>query len=105
MSAYEELKPRFAELDTQVLSVLVDNLPTLQAWSQGLNTSFPVLSDFWPHGKVALLYDVLRSEGIAERAIFVIDKEGIVRYVDIHDINDDPGMNAILKTLKEIEGQ
>ena len=105
MSAYEELKLRFADLDTQVLSVLVDNLPTLQAWAKGLNTSFPVLSDFWPHGHVALLYDVLRSEGIAERAIFVIDKEGIVRYIDIHDINDDPGMNAILKTLEEIEAK
>lgn len=105
MSAYEELKPRFADLDTQVLSVLVNNLPTLQAWTQGLNTSFPVLSDFWPHGEVALLYDVLRSEGIAERSFFVIDKEGIIRYMDIHDINVDPGMNAILRTLEEIEGK
>jgi peroxiredoxin (alkyl hydroperoxide reductase subunit C) len=105
MAAFEELNPRFASLDTQVLSVLVNNIPTLQAWVQGLNTSFPALSDFWPHGKVSLLYDVLRSEGIAERALFVIDKQGIIRYMDIHDINTDPGMNAILETLKDIEGK
>lgn len=85
--------------------MLEDNLPTLQAWSQGLNASFPILSDFWPHGEVALLYDVLRSEGIAERALFIVDKEGVIRFIDIHDINEDPGMNAILKTLEEIEGK
>jgi len=85
--------------------VLTDNLPSLKAWSQGINVSFPVLSDFWPHGHTALKYDVLRSEGIAERAIFAIDKKGIIRYIDVHDINDDPGMNAIIRTLEEIEGK
>ena len=85
--------------------MLTDNLPSLKAWAQGLNISFPVLSDFWPHGHTSLKYDVLRSEGVAERAIFVIDKKGIIRYIDVHDINDDPGMNAIIRTLEEIEGK
>ena len=85
--------------------MLTDNLPSLKAWSQGINVSFPVLSDFWPHGFTSLKYDVLRSEGIAERAIFVIDKKGIIRYIDVHDINEDPGMNAIIRTLEEIEGK
>ena len=80
-------------------------MPTLMAWTQGINLSFPILSDFWPHGEVALLYDVLRSEGIAERAIFVVDRKGIIKYIDIHDINEDPGMNAILKTLESIEAE
>jgi len=82
--------------------VLTDNIPSLKAWAAGNNLSFPVLSDFWPHGLVALKYDVLRREGVAERAIFIIDKEGVIRYIDIHDINDDPGMNAIIRTLEEI---
>jgi peroxiredoxin (alkyl hydroperoxide reductase subunit C) len=85
--------------------VLTDNIPSLKAWSQGINISFPVMSDFWPHGLVSLKYDVLRSEGIAERAIFIIDKKGIIRYIDVHDINDDPGMNAVIRTLEEIEGE
>jgi peroxiredoxin (alkyl hydroperoxide reductase subunit C) len=85
--------------------VLADNLPSLKAWAQGINVSFPVLSDFWPHGHISLKYDVLRSEGIAERAIFVIDKKGVIRYIDVHDINEDPGMNAIIRTLEEIEGK
>jgi peroxiredoxin (alkyl hydroperoxide reductase subunit C) len=88
-----------------VLGVLTDNMPTLMAWTQGINLSFPILSDFWPHGEVALLYDVLRSEGIAERAIFVVDKKGIIKYIDIHDINEDPGINAILRTLEAIEAK
>jgi peroxiredoxin (alkyl hydroperoxide reductase subunit C) len=54
---------------------------------------------------VATKYDVIRSEGIFERAIFVIDKEGIIQFIDIHDINEDPGMNAILGTLKKLEGK
>ena len=85
--------------------MLADNIPSLKAWSQGVNVSFPILSDFWPHVHVSLKYDVLRAEGIAERAIFVIDKEGVIRYIDVHDINDDPGMNAIIRTLEEIEGK
>ncbi len=105
MAAYEELKDRFAALNTQVLGVLTDNMPTLMAWTQGINLSFPILSDFWPHGEVALLYNVLRSEGIAERAIFIVDTRGIIRYIDVHDINEDPGMNAILRTLESIEAE
>ena len=80
-------------------------MPTLMAWTQGINLSFPILSDFWPHGEVALIYDVLRSEGIAERAIFVVDRKGIIKYIDIHDINEDPGINAILRTLEAIESE
>ncbi len=88
-----------------MLGVLTDNMPTLMAWTQGINLSFPILSDFWPHGEVALIYDVLRSEGIAERAIFVVDRKGIIKYIDIHDINEDPGINAILRTLEAIEAE
>ena len=88
-----------------MLGVLTDNMPTLMAWTQGINLSFPILSDFWPHGEVALIYDVLRSEGIAERAIFVVDRKGIIKYIDIHDINEDPGINAILRTLEAIESE
>jgi peroxiredoxin (alkyl hydroperoxide reductase subunit C) len=105
VAAYEELMPRFADLNTQVLGVLVDNIPSLKAWCEGSKVTFPILSDFWPHGHVSILYNVLRREGIPERAIFIIDKEGIIRYIDIHDINEDPGVNAILEKLEEIEGR
>jgi len=60
------------------------------------------LSDFWPHGAVAEKYGVLREDGSSERAIFIIDKDGIIRYIDIHDINDQPDNEVLLGELKKI---
>jgi glutaredoxin len=76
----------------------------LKAWADNLGgISYPLLSDFYPHGKVAQAYGVLRSEGYSERAIFVIDKTGIVRYVDVHDIDDQPDNDELLRVLAELE--
>ena len=61
-----------------------------------------LLSDFWPHGQVAKRYGVLRSSGITERAIFIIDKKGIIRYIDIYDINIIPKLDILETELKEI---
>ena len=60
------------------------------------------MSDFWPHGEVAKLYGVLREEGYSERAIFIIDKNGIIHYIDIHDIDDQPDNEVLLNELKKI---
>ncbi len=76
----------------------------MQSWAESLGgINYPLLSDFWPHGAVADLYGVLRSEGFSERAIFVIDKAGYIRYIDIHDINDRPDNEEIRKVLRQIE--
>jgi glutaredoxin len=78
----------------------------LTAWVESLGgIDYPLLSDFWPHGVVAEKYGVLRSEGFTERAIFVIDKNGIVRYIDIHDIDKQPSNDELLKILREIDPQ
>jgi alkyl hydroperoxide reductase subunit AhpC len=61
------------------------------------------LSDFWPHGNVALKYNVLRKEGITERAIFIIDKNSVVRYVDVHDIGDQPKNSVLFEELKKLD--
>jgi len=66
----------------------------------GIN--YPLLSDFWPHGEVAEKYGVFRSDGKSERAIFVIDKEGIIRYIDIHDIDDQPSNEVVRQELLKI---
>lgn len=62
-----------------------------------------MLSDFYPHGNVAQCYGVLRSEGYSERAIFVIDKKGIIRYVDVHDIDQQPDNEELFRVLSQIE--
>jgi peroxiredoxin (alkyl hydroperoxide reductase subunit C) len=62
-----------------------------------------VLSDFWPHGAVADKYGVLRSEGMSERATFVIDKKGVIQYIDVHDINKRPPLEGIVSELEKLQ--
>jgi len=105
---YNIVKGLFDMYDAVLLGVTVDNIPTLFAWTnqmvmEGEALWFPVLSDFWPHGAVAERYGVLRSDGTSERALFVIDKGGIIRYIDVHDINRRPPLEGIVKALKEVE--
>ena len=63
---------------------------------------FPVLSDFWPHGKVAGEYGILRSDGISERALFLIDKKGIIRYIQVNDINKRPSLEVLVHELQQL---
>ena len=68
---------RFEGVQTQVLGLSVDSTDCLRAWAESLGgITYPLLSDFYPHGQVAERYGVLRGVGSSERAIFVIDKSG-----------------------------
>jgi glutaredoxin len=91
-------------MQTQVLGLSVDSVPCLKAWADSLGgITYPLLSDFFPHGQVAQTYGVLRSEGHSERAIFVMDKQGIIRYVDVHDIDSQPDNELLFRVLGELE--
>ncbi len=94
-------------LNAQVLGISVDHVPCLQAWADSLGgIGYPLLSDFWPHGAIAQQYGVLRAaDGYTERAIFVIDREGIIRYIDIHAIDDRPDNEELRKVLREIQAK
>jgi alkyl hydroperoxide reductase subunit AhpC len=63
----------------------------------------PILSDYWPHGQMAQSYGVLREHGMTERAIFIVDKEGIIRYVDIHGFDVLPDNETLFKVLEGLE--
>ena len=90
---YNLAKGLFEAQDAILLGITVDNLPTLYSWTRQMgNLWFPVLSDFWPHGAVADKFGVLRSDGMAERALFIIDKAGILRYAKVGDINHRPDL-------------
>lgn len=94
----------FQEYNTIIIGISVDNIATLYAWSRQRGSFwFPVVSDFWPHGAVAEQYGVLRTDGLAERALFVIDTEGIVRFVDVHDINSLPDFAKLVIALQEVQ--
>jgi peroxiredoxin (alkyl hydroperoxide reductase subunit C) len=62
-----------------------------------------VLSDFWPHGAVADRYGVLRSDGMSERALFLIDKKGIIRYINVHNINKKPLLLPLVIELGKLQ--
>lgn len=82
----------------------MDSPFTNAAWAESLGVeNVPLLSDFWPHGEVAQSYGVLRPEGYTERAIFIVDKEGTIRYIDIHDIDDQPDNEELFKALRELK--
>jgi len=100
---YNLVKEIFEKYDAVLLGISVDNIPTLYAWTQEMGTLwFPVLSDFWPHGEVAKKFGVLRSDGTSERALFVIDKKGVVRYTDVHDINKRPKLEVLVMELQKL---
>ncbi|MEW6536415.1 MAG: peroxiredoxin [Candidatus Auribacterota bacterium] len=103
---YKIAEKAFTAHDAALIGITVDNVPTLYAWTKEMGGLwFPVLSDFYPHGKVAEQFGVLRSDGTSERALFVIDKQGIIRYIDVHDIHDLPKLDDVINALKEIESK
>ncbi len=105
MPSYEQDLRKFEGYNTQVLGISIDHVPCLKAWAESLDgISYPLLSDFWPHGAVAQRYGVFREhEGRSERALFIIDKAGIVRYVDVHDIDEQPDNEEVFRVLRELE--
>jgi peroxiredoxin (alkyl hydroperoxide reductase subunit C) len=101
---YNIAKDTFNQYDAILLGITVDNLPTLFAWTNQMGKLwFPVLSDFWPHGAIAKKYGVLRSNGVSERALFVIDKKGIIRYIHVHDINKRPPLEDLMGALEKLK--
>lgn len=101
---YNIIKDIFDQNDAILLGITVDNIPTLFAWTNQMGKLwFPVLSDFWPHGAVAKKYGVLRSNGVSERALFVMDKKGIIRYIDVHDINKRPPLEDLIDELEKLK--
>ena len=94
----------FEEHNAILLGITVDNIPTLYSWTNQMGRLwFPVLSDFFPHGAVAARFGILRTDGTSERALFVIDKKGIIRYIDVHDINQRPPLEALMGELGKLE--
>ena len=104
MSAYEADLARFQSYDTQVLGISVDSVPSHIAWAKSLGgISYPLLSDFEPKGEVAKSYGAYRAaDGISERALFIVDKEGKIAYVDIHAIGDQPDNEELFDALRKL---
>lgn len=100
---YQHLMQEFEKYDAQLLCVSVDSVPCHKAWARSLGgLSFPLMSDFYPHGEVAARYGLLTDRGYAQRAVFVIDKEGIIRYIERVDLTRIPDNEALFKQLAQL---
>ena len=101
---YNIVQDIFDQYDAVLLGITEDNIPTLFSWTNQMGKLwFDVLSDFWPHGAVAKKFGILRSDGTAERALFVIDKKGIIRYIDVHNINERPPLEELVRQMEKLK--
>jgi alkyl hydroperoxide reductase subunit AhpC len=109
MPSYEDDLPRFEDFDTQVLGISVDSVHSHDAWAKSIGgISYPLCSDFYPHGEVSVKYGVLRTNksepayGASERALFIIDKEGIVQWIDVHPLDKQPDNEELFDVLRKL---
>jgi peroxiredoxin len=102
MAGYEADLAKFEEMGAVVLGISVDAQPAKSAWARTLGTiSFDLLSDFHPHGEVARKYGVYReNDGISERALFVVDKQGQIAWAKVYDIPQQPDNRELLEALR-----
>ena len=104
MALYNELLSEFQNLGAQLLGISVDGEWCHAAFSQNRKLHFPLLADFEPKGAVARLYGVYReSDGTSERALFVIDAAGVIRWSYVSPIEVNPGAEGILSALEDLQ--
>ncbi|HHS14476.1 MAG TPA: peroxiredoxin [bacterium] len=102
MKGLEENSSAFKASDTVALGISVDAVPSKTAWAESLGIKeVLLLSDFEPKGEVARLYGVYRDSGFSERAVFLVDKEGIIRFARVYPIKEVPDLSPVLALLKE----
>jgi peroxiredoxin len=103
LPSYEAELARFKDFNTEVVSVSMDSAYSLNAWSKSIGVTFPLLSDFYPQGQVVDQYGVRNRGGFSDRAIFVIDKAGVIRYIEVLDSPGDlPDNEELFEALQKL---
>jgi peroxiredoxin len=103
MALYNEVLPEFNKYGAELLGVSVDGAWCHRAFSEARKLRFPLLADFEPKGAVAQKYGAYRDgDGITERALFVIDKNGVIAWSYCSPIGVNPGADGILQALEDL---
>src|SRR5882672_2444373 len=103
MALYNEILPEFQKYGAELLGISVDGAWCHKAFAENRKLRFPLLADFEPKGAVAARYGVYRAgDGTTERALFVIDARGIIRWSYVSPIGVNPGADGILRALDTI---
>jgi len=103
LALYQELLPEFQKFKAELLGISVDGVWCHLAFAKDRNLRFPLLADFEPKGEAARSYQVYRAEeGTSERALYVIDTAGIVRWSYVSPVGVNPGADGILHALESL---
>jgi peroxiredoxin len=103
LPAYEAELDRFKDFDVELVSISMDSTYALNAWQKQMHTSFPLLSDFYPQGKVVDMFGLRHQVGMSNRAVIVIDKKGIIRYIEVlNNPGDMPNDEDLFDALRKI---
>jgi len=104
MALYNEVLPEFSRYRAQLLGISVDGVWSHAEFARQRRLDFPLLADFEPKGAVARLFGVYRPDGTSDRALFVIDAAGIIRWSFVSQIDVNPGADGILEALDKMGG-
>lgn len=103
VTLFNEILPEFRRYDADLLGISVDGVWCHKAYSEARHLRFPLLSDFEPKGAVSRAYNAYRMpDGFSERALFVLDADGIVRWSYCSPINVNPGADGVLAALESL---
>ena len=103
MALYNEMLPEFQEYDAELLGISVDGAWCHAAFSRDRKVHFPLLADFEPKGAIARLYQAYREgEGVSERALFVINPDGVIHWSYVSPVGVNPGADGIIRALEEL---
>ena len=92
---------KFQDLNTEVLGISVDSKHSNEAFAEHLKLDFPLLSDF--NKEATKAYGVLREGGFAERALFVIDRHGLIVYAHVNAIGEVPDNEPVFAALRKLQ--
>ena len=106
MALYDMLMPEFRKHGAEMVGVSVDGVWCHLAFARDRNIHFPLLADFEPKGDMSRLYDVFRpGEGVSERALYVIDREGTIFWSYVSPVGVNPGADGILRALEDMDAR
>ena len=103
LALFNEVLPEFQRYDAQLVGISVDGVWCHQAYAKSRNLDFPLLADFEPKGEVSRTYGAYRQQdGFSERALFVLDGNGVIRWSYLSDVTKNPGADGVLAALEEL---
>jgi peroxiredoxin len=106
MALYNEVLSEFSRFDAELIGISVDGVWCHVAFAHDRKLRFPLLADFEPKGNVARQYGVYREhDGTSERALFVVDANGIIRWSYVSPVGINPGADGILRALERLHGE